>query len=468
MEFRENAEGCLIDGSRYSARIYLDRVPWAELRCDSVKVFRMPLVSGLSMVDAEERLQGFTVRWDADPAGDRVECRVHAESSVWSGREFLWVFGPAMIRYRHTAAGRGKLGRCHFFSNGVSGLHDAGTSPGVDHNTWVYAARCFSPRANHGDMFYFPTSLPQSLGITNINAASGVYDPIQMSTGMFCPPPLQLIFGGGTTWVGVGIGEKPGLHLFNNFEYSGARFAGASFYVDYLGYRTIETGFTSPDAAIHFGFSEYDVLRQYVEWLDLSGFSTFNRFAPQPWHERPIFCGWGEQVAQGKMRGMRADDLSRQDNYTDWLSAIDARSLPVGTVVVDDKWQREYGLFRPDGTKWPDMKAFIAGQHARGRHVLLWIPVLHAEGLPPELCIRDGNDILAADITNPAYEELLRQGIRFLVRDMGADGFKEDWIRGFVTKPDVAMHEPMHGIEMLRRYQLIVHDEAHRLSLIHI
>jgi hypothetical protein len=402
------------------------------------------------------------VRWDADASRECVECRIRAESSLWAGREFLWVFGPDAIEHSHTASGRGRLGRCCFFSNGVSGLHDCGTSPGVDHNTRVYVPRCFSPRANHGDTFYFSTSVPQSLGITNTNAGGGVYDPTQMSAGMFCPPPLQLVFGADHTWAGVGIGETPGLHLFNNFEYSGSRFAGASFYVDYLGYRTVESGFTSPTAAIHFGSSEYEALRRYVAWLDLRGFSTHNRFPAVPWHERPIFCGWGEQVAGARLRGMRADELCRQDRYTEWLSRIEAASLPVGTVVVDDKWQDRYGLFRPDETKWPDMKAFIGAQHAAGRHVLLWIPVLHPEGLPPELCLRDGGEILAADATNPAYEDLLRKGIRFLVRDLGADGFKEDWVRGFVTRPGVAMHAPLHGIEMLRRYQLIVHDEAHR------
>ena len=462
MELREEANGCLIDTARYTARIRLEEMPVMDITCGGRRMMRIPLVSGVSMPESDEDLRSFRVEWYADPPHNGVECRIRAESSLWSDREFAWNLQSDVISMRHAIFGSGRLAKCFFFSNGVSANHANGTSPGGKHNTLLYLSRCFSPRANHGDTFHFNSSLPQSLGVINTNVGKEVYDPTHMSNGLFCPPPLQLAFGAENAWVGIGRGEKPGGYLFNNFDYTGSRFAGSSFYVDYLGYKTVEGRFDSPEAAIHFGFSEYDVLRQHVEWLDESGYSTHNRFPSRPWHERPIFCGWGEQTAEAGVKGVHPGDLSRQDRYTEWLSFIDGKALPVGTVVIDDKWQREYGTLVPDEAKWPNMKSFIEARHANGQHVLLWIPVLHTEGIPPELCLRDGGTLLAADITNPAYEELLREGIRSLVRDYGVDGFKEDWIRGFVTKPGIPMHEPLHGIEMLRKYQLIVHDEAHR------
>ena len=52
-----------------------------------------------------------------------------------------------------------------------------------------------------------------------------------------------------------------------------------------------------------------------------------------------------------------------------------------GTVVIDDKWQSAYGTNEPDTGKWPDLKAWIAGRHARGQRVLLWWKAWDPEGL---------------------------------------------------------------------------------------
>ena len=54
-----------------------------------------------------------------------------------------------------------------------------------------------------------------------------------------------------------------------------------------------------------------------------------------------------------------------------------------------------------------------------------------------------------------------RFGLQHLVQEVGIDGFKEDWIGGVTRKPDITMHEPMIGIEFERRFQFILHDEAH-------
>jgi hypothetical protein len=53
-------------------------------------------------------------------------------------------------------------------------------------------------------------------------------------------------------------------------------------------------------------------------------------------------------------------------------------------------------------------------------------------------------------------------GIKHLVHDLGVDGFKEDWIGGVTRNAGVKMHQPVVGIEFERRFQFILHDEAHR------
>jgi hypothetical protein len=145
-----------------------------------------------------------------------------------------------------------------------------------------------------------------------------------------------------------------------------------------------------------------------------------------------------------------------------WLAELERRRLPVGTVVIDDKWQKGYGSFEVDGEKWPDLKVFVTAQHARGRHVLLWIPVARSDGLPEELCLRDERGkCIAADLGNPAYETFLRGRIRFLVETMGVDGFKEDWVWA-PHEAGLPLTEGLAGMEAVRRFQEILYSEAHR------
>ena len=82
MEFREDADGCLITTIRYAARIRLGDPPFLEVRCDSGKLFRLPLISGLSSHEAEERLSRCELRWGFHPFNG-LECRVKAQSSLW-------------------------------------------------------------------------------------------------------------------------------------------------------------------------------------------------------------------------------------------------------------------------------------------------------------------------------------------------------------------------------------------------
>jgi hypothetical protein len=48
------------------------------------------------------------------------------------------------------------------------------------------------------------------------------------------------------------------------------------------------------------------------------------------------------------------------------------------------------------------------------------------------------------------------------VADVGVDGFKEDWIGGLPVSPDLHAHRPLRGLEFIRRFQFILHDETHK------
>ncbi len=269
--------------------------------------------------------------------------------------------------------------------------------------------------------------MPQSVGIASEASESAGYDPLSMD-GLFVPPPLVLAFHRGQTWTTIGVGTEPGSYQFNALEYSGSRYAGGSFWINEQGRQSAVKGFASPVAAVHFAATEFDALAAYVRWIDASGFGTEHRFPNAPWHRLPIFCGWAEQTVESMpegVTGIEAHDFATQKNYEDWIAILEKRGLPVGTIVIDDKWQKHYGTFDVNETKWPDLQGFIARQHAKNRHVLLWVPAAHSEGLAPRLCVLRNGHSIAADASNPSYEALLRQQIKHLVSDLGVNGLKK-------------------------------------------
>jgi hypothetical protein len=157
--------------------------------------------------------------------------------------------------------------------------------------------------------------------------------------------------------------------------------------------------------------------------------------------------------------------LCTQQNYEMWVREVDGLGLPIGTIVIDDKWQKAYGTFEVDTEKWPDMPGFVRAQHEKGRRVLLWIPGYHAEGLPTEYCSLDEEGKpMYAHPGNPAYDGYLRGQIIRLVRETDADGFKEDWIGATASAPAVRNYGATHGIELIRQFQRIVYDALHEVK----
>jgi hypothetical protein len=340
-------------------------------------------------------------------------------------------------------------------------------SDGAAWNSTLMADRYWSPSPNHANQWEFSIAEPQTLGF-GPDARKGSeedFRPAQMAD-LFSPPPLMLAFHRGGVWASVGVGTRPGQYRFPALEYSGSRYAGAAWWVDYLGYQSIKNApggeFHSPVAAVHFAYSALDTLKGYTEWLQHRGFGTEARYPDADWHHLPVFCGWAEQTTRATPYGRDANAESTQRNYEAWVAELERRKLPEGTIIIDDKWQKGYGAFDVDPGKWPDLKGFVEAQHAHGRHVLLWIPVAHSDGLPSELCVRgEQGKCIAPDLGNPAYETFLRARIRYLVETVGVDGFKEDW----VWAPNVAglpVPSEIAGIEAVRHFQQILYTEAHR------
>ena len=448
----------------------LGQVPALQIYLGEKLLFRFPLVAGLDSATEQEHLSGIQFTTRALRTGNstaQYEIVAKATSSLWTRREFRWRLYSDHLEFDQAAWGDGKLGRCYFFSNGRPGRWDKGLSDGAAWNSTLMPDRYWSPSPNHANQWEFSIAEPQILGFGGHSREGSEEDfrPAQMMN-LFSPPPLMLAFHRDADWTSVGIGTPPGLYRFPALEFSGSRYSGAAWWVDYLGYQTIKDApggeFHSPVAAVHFAKTPLGALTNYTEWLKRSRFGTAPRFPDIAWHHLPIFCGWAEQTTLATPYGRAPSAEATQINYQAWITELDERQLPVGTVVIDDKWQKGYGSFDIDQEKWPDLKGFVAAQHARGRHVVLWVPVAQADGLPDAFCLRNGQGkCLAPDLGNPAYETFLRKQIRYLVETVGVDGFKEDWVWA-PDQPGLPVPPELAGIEAVRRFQEILYTETHR------
>lgn len=447
--------------AEYAVQLDPGNPPRLRIEREKEPVFVVPVVSSLDSDKDRERLSEIEYSLLKASNGN-WELTATATSSLWTGRRFLWRFLPDHIEFQQFANGRGKIGRNYFLSSGVSNRWDNGTTGNHLWDTTIYADRYFSPSPNHANQFEFNIAMPQILGFSSGRQPDSEEDfRPERITGIFAPPPLFLAFHLNNAWVGVGIGARPGEYRFPALEYTGSRYAGASFFVDYMGYQDLDGEFASPALEINFAQSPFDALAGYTAWLDQSGFSTRSGGGDVMWHHLPIFCGWAEQTVESVPNGVAPNTMATQGNYEKWISILEQRGLPVGTIVVDDKWQQGYGNFEIDQKEWPDMKAFVAAQHARGRHVLLWVPVAHTDGLPRDLCVTVQGKCLIADVGKPEYESYLRPRIHHLVEDIGIDGFKEDWV-GAPAAPGLPLTGPATGIEFVRRFQWILWSEAHK------
>jgi hypothetical protein len=125
-----------------------------------------------------------------------------------------------------------------------------------------------------------------------------------------------------------------------------------------------------------------------------------------------------------------AFELARQDRYDHWLALLAGHGVVPGTVVIDDRWQRAYGIGEPDVRHWPDLRGWIASRHAAGQRVLLWWKAWDPGGLPVRECVTDpGGTPIAADPGSPAYLARLTEIVTRLLGPDGldADGFKIDF-----------------------------------------
>lgn len=466
-------------------RTALTRGPYLRLDTpDGRKWSDLSLLSSVHTAEhADETWQVDAV--EAEPLADgTVLVRVQSRSTAWTRRELTLRCTADAIEIAVRVEGSGAiteatlLGGRAMLPSGAAGTFRSD----------IRFRSVLAPAATEPVQFARPASTSAVLGVV------GDADPGRLSA-VFSPPPL--VFGLGREaptsatepppgeWIGLGLRAPVDELTMTAYRYD-ALDGGFLLQLDYEGRTVVDGEWTSPTVVLRFAADGWRVLDDYRDDLEAAGHVPPGRTAPVPdwWHE-PIFCGWGAQVARARhhLHGdaaptepipaededeepavvRAASSYARQDVYDELLARMAAHDVDPGTIVIDDRWQAEYGTGVVDTEAWPDLKGWIAAQHAEGRRVLLWWKAWDAEGLPAEECVRDpGGRPLTADAANPAY---LARVARIMHELLGADGLDADGLKIDFTQRGpsgryLAATPGTWGIAALHRLLAAIHDAA--------
>ena len=391
--------------------------------------------------------------WEVGSEGEMITLSRSAQSSVWQEKHFSFHCAPGRLSYEVTLRGHGQLSDVEYFGGYYSGTVRWGSGR---FSSGQHFLQGFTPEPNVDERMRFAPGESAAVDIIGV--------PLPGRDGwFFTPPPFCFAFEHAAGWLALGVEAAPGAHQFTEYRYHGRRGA-FHLSLSYDGQTPLGGVTRLPAIGFDFAAEPYAALAAHCRAARVA-FPAPLRPAPAGWWRAPIFCGWGAQCHLAKLGGAPAPSFARQEHYERFMAGLEERGLSPGIITIDDKWQADYGGNAADAEKWPDLPGFIAGQHRRGRRVLLWLKLWDPEGLPAEECVRNAAGLpIAADPTSPAYEARLRASVRQMLGAAGydADGFKIDFSARIPSGPGLRRHGGEWGLELMRRMLGIIYDEAKR------
>ena len=364
------------------------------------------------------------------------------KSSLWDKKEYRLRCGETTFTYHVKVYGKGKPDGVRYFSGRRSNPKD-----GVRYETSGY---------------FWPVSI-----IRHEHHEYTMAEPNDITSIYFVPPLFVYPFclDEGQDWFGLGLIGNKGDYTFDHFQYIPGqnRFCLAT---DFYGNHWVDGEWELPGILGCPGNTEWEVLKSYSDWHYSDGGCKPRVRNHEPrWWYGPFFCGWGEQMAMGG----NVYDRANQEDYTRMSRQLDELGLKPTAIIIDDKWQKQYGTALPDLDKWPNLREFAEQEHQKGRKVVLWFKCWSAEGLDSDECLSVWSQPVAADPTSPKYQERLKRTIYKLLSSedgcYNCDGFKIDFANCLPVGVPVQAHEPgVYGVEMIRRLFQIIFDETKKVK----
>lgn len=394
--------------------------------------------------------------WDMIQGENGITLTRQAHSSIWRSKMYRFRLSETCLHYEVEVEGEGRVTAVDYFGGYYSGQPRWGSG-------YFWSAQRFqqgfNPEPTMAETYHFAPGGSSVIDLTGVPLPN-------KGSWFYTPPPFCFAFETTAGWLSMGVEAQPGRNHYCEYAYRGQHDA-FKLGLDYAGYLQISGTDRLPTIGMYFDDDPYGAIEAHVEALRASGMAPTVQQPKAAWWREPIFCGWGAQCGIARNNGGRAPDYARQVHYEGFLHTLEAQGISPGTVVIDDKWQAAYGDNIADSEKWPDLPGFIAQQHHAGRKVLLWLKAWDPEGLPADECVTNNvGEIIAADMTNPAYERRLREAVERMISPQGydADGFKIDFTARIPASPGLRSAGDVWGLELMRRYLEIVYASAKRIK----
>jgi hypothetical protein len=385
---------------------------------------------------------------------------IERRSSIWESASVSLTCGEDAIEIRMGVRGHGELTDVNLL--GYRSLLPRGRSNGFMPSGSAFRT-LFSPNPSDSRVLR-PASESCVLGV------SGDGEPGR-GHWLFTPSPLYLALSpeavatpAAAPWLDLAVVAPVDELDFVQLVYE-SRDGGFSLRLEYEGKRRVTGAFEAPVLLLTPGTRDpYAGLRRHRDDLVARGAAPAPKPRDQPsWWREPIFCGWGAQCHIAESGNGIAADHSTQANYDQFLDLLEQEGVVPGIVVLDDKWQADYGTNMPDTDKWPDLRAWIGARHERGQKVLLWWKAWDAQGLGPEVCIRNpAGEPVGLDPSNPAAREVLRESVQAMLSHEGldADGLKVDFTARTPTGRALTRYGESWGIALLHELLATVYTAA--------
>jgi hypothetical protein len=391
--------------------------------------------------------------WEFDIHEDEIIASCPVCSTCWTRKKYSLRCQLDRFYYGIEVEGTGLITDAVYFGGYCSGLDRWGSGYFISGQNFKQG---WTPEPNTRESIFFSPIGSETIDLNGV--------PIPGRDGwFFTPPPFFYSFEGENHWLGLGVCCQPGENQFVEYRYLGGE-QKFSLALTYEEHTQVQGTYKLPEIGFYFSNNPYLEMQDYVLDLLTNGLVPARLKKEKPdWWYQPMFCGWGSQCYLAAVDNAHAPDYATQENYNRFTRELQDGKIKIGTLVIDDKWQKAYGLNSVDQEKWPDLAGFIRNRHENGQKVLLWLKFWDPEGLPTSECITNkAGKSLSVDPSNPEYEKRFRDQIRYMLSEEGlnADGFKIDFSARIPSGPGIKTYGDSWGLELMKQYFLILHVES--------
>ena len=345
-------------------------------------------------------------------------------STLWEKKEYIIRCFETHFEYSIRLTGKGDVDTVNYFSGNMA-------------------------EGRRGSMYEFDTGFTPIVTVTGTKQCYfSAMESQEVFSYLMVPPMFVYSFStpGVEQKLAFGLAADRGQHNFTQFNYKTHAEANRNrfwFWTDQSGHVSVDGVWETPRVLCYTAESDMAALKVYSDYYFACGIAKQKNPAekkPRFWYG-PMACGWIEQYAYGIKYNDPAGCvfLACEKVYRNFVRELQEKKLYPQIMIIDDKWQKEYGNAYPNKDQWPDLRAFIdENRDKNGIYTMLWFKLWDSEGLDEDMCMIDQRENRrVVDPTNPKYRAKLREILYHLLSS------DEGCCNAYGLKLDYAFWQPV-------------------------